>query len=100
MTIDRRQVGIVSDGKANKIEVREGDRVELLPTHPEKPDGEDRRYLSHGQAEALRRFLEVDGPYTISWIRLWTCGTFNLYFKIPGREPGALSRDFRPAEPH
>jgi len=87
----------ISDGEGGTVEVCAGEQVELLPTHPEKPCGEERKYLSHENARFMRRFLEVDGPYTISWIGMWPCGGINLYLKIPGREPGTHARDFRPA---
>ena len=101
MSLVERSIGIISDGNGGKIEVRPGNLVNLLPTHPDKPEGEDRRYLSHRHAEFLRTYLQEhqlgDGPYLVAWIGLWPCGRFNLYVGPTRNGPGIKARDFCPA---
>src|SRR5688572_5656442 len=101
MSLEEKGVGIISDGNGGKVEVRSGDQVRLLPVHPDKPEGEDRRYLSHTHERFLRKYLREhqlgDGPFTVSWIGLWPCGRFNLYLGPNRNGPGVKARDFCPA---
>ena len=91
-------MGLVSDGEGGKTYVCVGDKVDLLPTHPEKPEGESRRFLAHGENKSLRRFLEVPGPYEVTYIILWPFGRFEICLKVEGRGPGVMARDFRIVE--
>lgn len=91
-------VGLVSDGEGGKTYVCVGDKVDLLPIHPEKPEGENRRFLSHREHESLRNFLEVAGPYEVTYIIFWPCGRFEICLKVEGRGPGARASNFRIVE--
>jgi len=85
------------DGSGGTALVKVGELVELLPTSPDKPDGERGRYLSHRHAEFMLEFLEAPGPYAVTSIYRWPCGRVEIGLKIPGRGPSAKAHDFMPA---
>ena len=87
MTIEKITATKLPCGENETRQVKAGDLVELLPAD-EKP-------MTPAQHESLTNFLGEEGPYEISWIGKWPCGRKMLYFKIPGREPGAHASNFR-----
>ena len=88
----------VWDGAGGTATIKAGDLVDLLPTHPDKPEGEKGRFLSHRRAKEMREFLGIVGPYPVTHIWRWPCGRVDIALKIPGRGPSAKAHNFMPAK--
>lgn len=81
---------LVSDGRGGSVAVKKGNEVKLSPPTDTSDSSTQRHY------ESNLRFLEGEGPFTVSWIGKWPCGREVLYLKLPnGREPGAYASDFQ-----
>lgn len=88
--IDETKIG---DGKGGWRVVRPGDTVKLLPLELREKIGDG--YGAQWHQDFMRRFLEGEGPYTISWIGRWPCGKPMIYLALhSGREPGVHASEF------
>jgi len=74
----------IHNGNGGKRLVRPGDSVDLL-----SPD-----YLSQKDYENLRAYIGT-GPFRISGIGKWPCGTEFFYFNVRGREIRERAFNFR-----
>ncbi|MEI7718306.1 MAG: hypothetical protein WCI72_00435 [archaeon] len=87
----------ISDGLGNLVSVKRGDKVELLTAEERVAIGRDKDLESaKEEIDSTKEFLQATGPYEISWMGIWPCGTKMLYFKMDqGGEPGTYARDFK-----
>ena len=85
MTIERIESTEILDGKGNKVTVRPGCLIDLLPVDPNLHQFEEREGFFEASARRnLLSMIGLVGPYTIKWIGQWPCGGINIYLAENG----------------